>query len=305
MKNIFILLLCLTMPFYGYCQDEPAGDAEKTEQTTDSNQGSNVADTVAAAPKEAKAPHPLPHVSSPGGVTTMCVLFGLAFGIIIIIVIRSAKFNLRDALSENADDKVLVENPHYKELPALVKALMQSQTAQAGSNDAQAKAQQATADRETAEAALTAAQDAVTQAGDAATDDQKNAVTTAQTALDTALQAEQQAKSAAGGGSTATSTALSPAMLVNLSNLFPPTMEVTKVPANGESKYRPSISRLIAFFCGIVLIIVGLSMTCFYIYYYLCTGDSPDLASLSAVLIALGFGMAPYAVNKISNTATK
>lgn len=74
---------------------------------------------------------------------------------------------------------------------------------------------------------------------------------------------------------------------------------------DNSSSYRPSASRFIAFLSGLLLMFVALATTCFYVYYYLCTGSAPDLTKLSGVLIALGFGMAPYAVNKITSSSDK
>ena len=104
-----------------------------------------------------------------------------------------------------------------------------------------------------------------------------------------------------------TAATLSSAILVNLGNLFPQTIEVTadvSGKADQAPLYRPSASRLIAFISAILLFIVGLSSSCFFLYFYMVNGVAPDLGKLSAILIALGIGMAPYAVSKVANAAT-
>jgi small-conductance mechanosensitive channel len=103
--------------------------------------------------------------------------------------------------------------------------------------------------------------------------------------------------------------------LGNLSDIVPPTLDVTILPESPGSplyqnsslpsnNYRPSISRYIAFFSGILTIITAVCMSSFFIYQYISTGCPPDLSALSTVLIALGLGVTPYAVNKISAALT-
>lgn len=86
----------------------------------------------------------------------------------------------------------------------------------------------------------------------------------------------------------------------NLSIVLPPTIEVTPTIAT----YRPSISRYIAFITSLFTLIITLSMTSFFIYHYVSMGCPPDLGAFSTILIALGIGMAPYIINKVS-TAVK
>jgi hypothetical protein len=97
-----------------------------------------------------------------------------------------------------------------------------------------------------------------------------------------------------------------PANLANLGTLLPATVQVTASDASGVpvKNYRPSSSRLIAFISGILLLAIAFGMSSFYIYYYLRCDTAPNLTSLSGVLIALGIGMAPYAVNKISGAVS-
>lgn len=314
MKRLLILLLLIALPFYGFSDNDSLLKVirtdvaeQKTSINTIAQKVNGLADSIGTLKNSAQVAHPCKACDTekggPGLPAVLCVMMGLLFGVLVIVVIKRFNFNLNEALSENSDDLVIQENPYYKELPGLIEKLAQAQ-AQAGTlaaDNAKTKAQQATAAREQAAQTLATAQDAVKQAGDAATDDQKKVVADALANLQKAQQAETQAKSEE---SSAGGTSLSPATLINLSNLFPPTIQTTKTSTSGETKYRPSISRLIAFLSGVIMIIVGISMTCFYIYYYLCTGYAPEIASLSAVLIGLGLGMAPYAVNKIANTTS-
>lgn len=90
-------------------------------------------------------------------------------------------------------------------------------------------------------------------------------------------------------------------------NLLPPAYNAPASPVDGaattilpQNNFRASISRYIAFFSGILTIIVAVCTASFFIYYYMHTGCPPDLSTLSTVLIALGIGVAPYAVNKVS-----
>lgn len=93
---------------------------------------------------------------------------------------------------------------------------------------------------------------------------------------------------------------------LNLNEILPPTIDVSEgytgisAAPNAVKEYRPSISRLIAFFSGALTCIIALSASSFYIYYYICTGCPPDLSGLSTVLIALGIGVTPYVTNKIA-----
>ncbi|MBV9961303.1 MAG: hypothetical protein JO072_03580 [Parafilimonas sp.] len=113
-------------------------------------------------------------------------------------------------------------------------------------------------------------------------------------------------------------TATNDKITINLNDIVPPTLDVTvgnvtttattnnnvtttETKVNGgENNFRPSISRYIAFFSGMLTVIIAICMSSFYIYQYIHTGCPPDLSPLSTVLIALGIGVTPYAVNKIS-----
>ncbi|PZF74460.1 hypothetical protein [Taibaiella soli] len=71
-----------------------------------------------------------------------------------------------------------------------------------------------------------------------------------------------------------------------------------------KGNYRPSSSRLIAFFSSVITLTLATCLSCFFIYYYISFGKAPDLSGLSAVLIALGLGVVPYASNKIATAVT-
>jgi len=88
----------------------------------------------------------------------------------------------------------------------------------------------------------------------------------------------------------------------DLSDIVPPTLEVSVLPGGtATTTYRPSISRFIALFSGMLTVIVAVCMVSFFLYNYMHTGCPPDLSNLSTVLIALGVGVAPYAINKVSS----
>ncbi len=92
--------------------------------------------------------------------------------------------------------------------------------------------------------------------------------------------------------------ALNTAVPLAASALFPTSVDET------DTKYRSSISRLIALITSILSLVIGLCLTSFFMYSYLKTGCIPDISKLSGVLISLGIGVVPYAFNKISTAIT-
>lgn len=68
--------------------------------------------------------------------------------------------------------------------------------------------------------------------------------------------------------------------------------------------YRPSISRYIAFISSLVIILIAVCMSSFFIYHYIRTGCPPEFGALTGMLIVLGLGVTPYITNKISTAAT-
>lgn len=92
----------------------------------------------------------------------------------------------------------------------------------------------------------------------------------------------------------------------SLAQILPPTIDVSDTPPAGTPKSPiPSISRYIAFITSILTVVIGLCMSCFFIYNYIRTGCAPDLSNLSTVLLALGIGVVPYAFNKVSTAIAK
>lgn len=64
--------------------------------------------------------------------------------------------------------------------------------------------------------------------------------------------------------------------------------------------YRASISRYIALISSFLIIIIAVTVCCFFLYHYLKFGCPPELGALSSVMLALGVGIVPYVANKIS-----
>lgn len=72
---------------------------------------------------------------------------------------------------------------------------------------------------------------------------------------------------------------------------------------NVETQSPKSASRLILFLSGLTAIILSVSIVTYWFYYQIaCTGIL-DLNSLVYVLLALGIGVVPYAVNKIGGNS--
>ncbi len=61
-----------------------------------------------------------------------------------------------------------------------------------------------------------------------------------------------------------------------------------------------SASRLVLFLSGITAILIAVCITTYYLYYYLCCGKAPDMDGLINVILTLGIGVIPYAVNKVT-----
>jgi hypothetical protein len=76
-----------------------------------------------------------------------------------------------------------------------------------------------------------------------------------------------------------------------------PTLEV--------SEYPKSSSRVIAFFSGMAAVIIAVCAVSYYFYMYFRTGTAPDLNKLFDILLILGIGVTPYAVNKATDAIKK
>lgn len=206
------------------------------------------------------------------------ILLIVAVIIILLSSLKKGGFELKDALSENIRDKIVKENPEYS-ADKIKQWIIDTSSATLTFLNTQISL--AEDKLKTLQAASTPDADAITAA--------EAALATARDNYETAIKA--------GAGSGAMSTA----MLSSVANLFPPTIEVTGATAS----YRPSVSRIIALLSSLLLLIVGLGSSCFFIYFYLVTQNAPNLGKLSAVLIALGIGIVPYSVNKISSSSGK
>lgn len=268
------------------------------------------------------------------GIIIICIVCGFALLILILlsIAIRRQRFSLKDALSENAQEKQTILNPEYDadKLKAWLTSL----------NDDTLKSSKSKLDaaQDTLNQLLAKYPDVNTQ-----TDTQKQEISNARQELDAAQTAFVAARDAS-------TTGPGLALIASLARLFPPTIEVssaginiqllnqyslarqariveeTRQPVDPQKlltarleeeatfrelsemkspEYRASTSRLIAFISAMLLITVGLASACFFFYFYLVNGVPPDLSRLPAVLIALGIGMAPYAVNKVAAAASK
>ena len=74
----------------------------------------------------------------------------------------------------------------------------------------------------------------------------------------------------------------------------------TPTPSPTTPQEQQSVSRLLAFISGLVSVGLACCITTFYIWGYVKDGKVPDLNSLVNILLALGMGVVPYAVNKLS-----
>lgn len=103
----------------------------------------------------------------------------------------------------------------------------------------------------------------------------------------------------------------------SISEALPPTVEISDHPLaftipNGAiaapaapTPPRPSISRYIALISTLLTLVIAVCLTCFYIYHYMRYACSPDLSGSTGILLALGLGVLPYAVNKVSGAVKK
>lgn len=61
-----------------------------------------------------------------------------------------------------------------------------------------------------------------------------------------------------------------------------------------------STSRMAAFISSICAVAIGTCSTSYYFYMYLKTAQAPNLDSLYDILLGLGIGVVPYAINKLA-----
>lgn len=71
-----------------------------------------------------------------------------------------------------------------------------------------------------------------------------------------------------------------------------------------ETVWPRSTSRLAAFLSSLMAVTVGACATSYYFYVLIKTGQAPNLSSLFDILLGLGVGVVPYAVNKLSSAVS-
>jgi len=81
------------------------------------------------------------------------------------------------------------------------------------------------------------------------------------------------------------------------------TIKKTVLDANGQPVYKPSTSRLIAFLSGLTTLIIVVCFISYYAYCMIRCKDLPAFEELFNVVLALGLGVVPYSVNKVTNAA--
>ncbi len=69
-----------------------------------------------------------------------------------------------------------------------------------------------------------------------------------------------------------------------------------------EKEHTQSTSRLIAFLSGMCAIVISISTVTYYFYMYFHTGHEPNIEKLYDILLALGIGVTPYALNKVASS---
>lgn len=74
----------------------------------------------------------------------------------------------------------------------------------------------------------------------------------------------------------------------------------TQPPFVGKTIQPQSASRLLAFISGIITLALSSCLSSFWLFRYFGYGEGPDLNGLTYVLLSLGLGIVPYAVNKIT-----
>lgn len=89
-----------------------------------------------------------------------------------------------------------------------------------------------------------------------------------------------------------------PNVLVPAANNAPQTQTTQTGPGNRSS------SRLVLFLSGFTAIIIAVCITTYYLYHYLYCGQAPDLDGLTSIILTLGIGVIPYAVNRATQSDT-
>lgn len=83
------------------------------------------------------------------------------------------------------------------------------------------------------------------------------------------------------------------------------TLKKTVLDANGQPVYQPSTSRLIALLSALTTLIIVVCFISYYAYCMIRCKELPDFEELFNVVLALGLGVVPYSVNKVTAAASK
>jgi len=75
---------------------------------------------------------------------------------------------------------------------------------------------------------------------------------------------------------------------------------VDETTTTAEINRGRSSSRLVLFLSGIAAMLLASAICSYYFYFSIVEGETPNIEDLTNVLLALGIGVAPYAVNKVS-----
>lgn len=78
------------------------------------------------------------------------------------------------------------------------------------------------------------------------------------------------------------------------------TLKKTVLDANGRPVYQPSTSRLIAFLSALTTLIIVICFISYYAYCMIRCKELPAFEDLFNVVLALGLGIVPYGVNKVT-----
>ncbi len=81
------------------------------------------------------------------------------------------------------------------------------------------------------------------------------------------------------------------------------TLKKTVLDAKGQPVYQPSTSRLIALLSALTTLIIVVCFISYYAYCMIRCKELPDFEALFNVVLALGLGVVPYSVNKVTAAA--
>jgi hypothetical protein len=78
------------------------------------------------------------------------------------------------------------------------------------------------------------------------------------------------------------------------------TITTTVVDINGNPIYYLSSSRLIAFLSALTTLIIVVCIMCYYAFCMMKCHEMPDLKHLMELFLALGLGIIPYGINRLT-----